>query len=190
MTTRRGAQRQSERGTTLLEAMISLSILLVGLVGMARLQVFGMTSTQGGRAHTVAMQLATELAAALERLPAIDPRISGSPGATADTPPSVFGRLLFLSTMPVSVHWFNDSDPIPGARLDASIERDPLDGTLPIYQRRWTVWDAGVTASGTAAKVIAVSVVYRERAINAPREVVVYGHSELRGDFMANINAF
>ncbi len=79
---------------------------------------------------------------------------------------------------------------MPGARLDSTLERDPTDSSSPIYRRRWTVWDAGVAANGTAAKVIAVSVIYRERAIPTPREVVLYVHSEIRGNFMANINAF
>ncbi len=79
---------------------------------------------------------------------------------------------------------------MPGARLDSTLERDPADPTVPIYQRRWTVWNAGVTANGTAAKVIAVSVIYRERTIPTLREVVLYVHSEIRGNFMANINAF
>jgi prolipoprotein diacylglyceryltransferase len=79
---------------------------------------------------------------------------------------------------------------VPGARLDSTLERDPQDSTLPVYRRRWTVWDAGVSSSGAAAKIVAVSVVYRERTIATPREVVLYVHSEIRGNFMANINAF
>jgi type IV pilus assembly protein PilV len=188
----RHAARRGERGTTLLEAMISLAILLVALVGMARLQVFGMSSTQGARAQTVATQLAAELGGALSRLPAEDARLVGTPSAssTPDVPPANFGRILSVGTSAAGIHVFDDANPVPGARLDATLERDPADATLPIYRRRWTVWDAGVTSSGTAAKVIAVSVVYRERTLPAPREVVLYVHSEIRGNFMANINAF
>jgi hypothetical protein len=171
--------------------MISLSILLIGLVGMAQLQVYGMTATQGGRAHTVAMQLATELGAALERLPASDGRVGGAAGLTDDTPPAAFGRLLPLGIPTGShIHTWSDDSPIPGARLDSTLERHPEDATKPLYARRWSVWNAGVTASGAAAKVIAVSVIYRERTLANPREVVVFVHSEIRGNFMANINAF
>lgn len=190
--TRPRSRRRGERGTTLLEAMISLAILLVGLLGMARLQIWGMTATQGARATTVATQLASELGGALSRMPANDPRLNGTPSATAtpDIPPANFGAILSIGPSAPGVHAFDDADPIPGARLDAALERDPQDSTLRVYQRRWTVWDAGVSSSGSAAKIIAVSVVYRERTIPTPREVVMYVHSEIRGNFMANINAF
>lgn len=191
-TPRPRAPRRSERGTTLLEAMIALTILLIGLVGMARLQIFGMGATQGARAQTVATQLAAELASALTRLPADDARLSGtqSNAATPNTPPANFGRLATIGTSVTGLHVFDDANPIPGARLDATLPRDPEDPTSPIYHRRWTVWDAGVAANGVAAKVVAVSVTFRERTIATPREVVVYVNSEVRGSFMANINAF
>lgn len=183
-------RRTPGRGSALLEAMIALSVLLIGLVGMARLQIYGMGATQGARAFTTASQLAAELAAALERLPAGDPRLSGAPGPTPTTPPTPFGSLRWGGVTSPSVHLWSDAAPVPGARLDGTLERDPGDWTQPIYVRRWTVWDVGVAANGTAAKVIAVSVIYRERAIGIPREVVRYVHSEVRGNFMANITAF
>lgn len=193
MTTRRHA-RSGERGSTLLEAMVALSILLVGLLGMARLQIYGLAATQGARAHTIAMQLASELGAALERLPSDDGRISGSHGTTVNDPPANFGRILKSNgTVPTTgVHeWSDDADKvIPGARLESTLERDPANPSQPAFRRRWTVWDTGVTGSGAAAKLIAVSVVYRERGVPNPREVVIYVHSELRGSFMANIAAF
>jgi hypothetical protein len=88
------------------------------------------------------------------------------------------------------VHAWDDSNAVPGARLDATLERDPTNAALPVFQRRWTVWDAGVAANGTAAKIIAVSVIWRERTIAIPKEIVVYVNSEVTGAFMANINAF
>lgn len=47
---RRRTRRHGERGSALIEAMVALTILLVGLVGMARLQYYGMHATQGARA--------------------------------------------------------------------------------------------------------------------------------------------
>lgn len=179
-----------DRGSTLIEAMVALTILLVGLTGMARLQYYGMSATQGARAATTAAELANELCSALERLPASDPKLGGASGPTATTPPPGFGPQLFASGGGVTVHPWDDAAPIPGARLDATLERDPNDGTKPIYQRSWTVWDVGAAAGGTAAKVIAVSVIYRERTITVRREVLRYVHAEVRGSFMANITAF
>jgi type IV pilus assembly protein PilV len=187
---KRTGDRRGERGVTLLEAMIALSILLVGLLGMARLQIWGMSATQGARAQTIATQLAAELGAGLMRLDAKDPRLSGASGATSSTPPSAFGRLLQVGTTGSLVHTFDDANPVPGARLSATLERDPSSSADPVYQRRWTVWDVAVTSSGTASKVIAVSVIWRERTLPVPREVVLYVHSEAQGSYLSNINAF
>lgn len=191
MRTRDRTGRKDERGTTLLEAMISLSVLLIGLLGMAGLQIFGIGTTQGARAHTIATQLASELGAALTRLETADHHLDGAEGVSPNTPPTTFARLLPLGVPTTAlVHVWSDATPIPGARLDSALERDPEDVTRAVYQRRWTVWDAGVTANGTVAKVVAVSVIYRERMIATPKEVVLYVHSEVRGNFMANVNAF
>ncbi|MGB8932835.1 MAG: hypothetical protein WCC48_16445 [Anaeromyxobacteraceae bacterium] len=182
-------RRHGERGSALIEAMVALTILLIGLVGMARLQYYGMHATQGARALTTATQLAAELGAALERLPSADARVSGADGATTTTPPSPFGSLLWAGS-PTATHlhtWNDTTQFIPGARLDSTIEQDPDAPGQPLYKRRWTVWNVGVTATGAAAKVIAVSVVYHERSIGLPREVVRLVHSEVRGDFMANL---
>jgi type IV pilus assembly protein PilV len=181
---RRGS---GERGATLLEAMIALSVLLIGIVGMAKLQIFGMASTQGARAQTQATQLAQELAGALAQLPSSDSRLSGLGGTT---PPTPFGALGSDTPTGTNLHTWSDASAVPGARLDATLERNPEDSTQPIFRRRWTVWDAGVTGNGTAAKIIAVSVVWRERTIARPREIVVYVNSEVAGAFMANITAF
>jgi type II secretory pathway pseudopilin PulG len=194
MRTNRRFPRSGARGSSLLEAMIALAILLVGLLGMMRLQFYGMSATQGARAQTVATQLATELAAGLERLSADDLRLTGSSGATDSTPPATFGYILgaggSVPTTGANLHTYQDSNPIPGVRLDATLERDPEDSTKPIYQRSWTVWDAGTTTGGAASKVIAVSVIYRERTLSQRREIVVYAHSAVTGSFMANLNAF
>lgn len=182
--------RRLERGTTLLEAMIALAILLVGLLGMAQLQFYGMNATQGARARTIATQLASELAGALGRLDAADPHLDGVAGPDDTTPPATFGDLLPLGVPTTGVHVWSDSDPVPGAHLDASLEGDPENPGQPLYHRRWTVWNTGVAAAGVAAKLVAVSVIYRERGIPRPREVVVYVSSQVTGSFMANINAF
>jgi type IV pilus assembly protein PilV len=178
--------RRGERGTTLLEAMLALSILLIGLLGMARLQVWGMSSTQGARAQTQASQLASELGSALSRL---DPANGLLSGATGATPPPGFGRLLQVGVTGLA-HTFDDSSPVPGVRLNAALERDPTDSSNPLYVRRWTVWDVASTSSGAASKIIAVSVIWRERTVAIPREVVLYVHAEAKGNYLTNINAF
>lgn len=184
----RRTHRRMDRGMTLIEAMIALAVLLIGILGMLKLQVYGMSATQGARSQTVATQLATELAGALSRLPIDDGRISGAAGADDVTPPATFGSLLAdPSATGVHLHAWSDASPIPGARSDASIERDPADPTQPLYRRRWTVWNVGSTAAVVPAKVIAVSVIFRERTVARPREIVVLAHNELPNAFMANV---
>lgn len=190
MPTTQRRRSKAERGTTLLEAMIALTVLLVGLLGMAQLQIYGVGTTQGARAQTTATQLALELAHGLALLPHDDGRLSGAAGSTPDTPPATFGYLLPLGVPTTGVHEYDDDAPIHGTRLDANLERDPEDPTRPVFRRRWTVWDVGVTATGAAARIVAVSVIWRERTVARPREIVLYVHTELRGSFMANINAF
>lgn len=184
-------RRDHERGTTLVEAMVALAILLVGLLAMARFQIYGMTTTQGARAYTVASELAVELANGLSALPYNDARLSGVDSATPGVPPSGFGPLINATLPATGVHDYDDSNLIPQTHRDAELERDATDPTLPVYRRRWSVWNvATTTTNNVTAKLIAVSVIWRERGLPNPREIVVYVHSELRGSFMADLNAF
>lgn len=147
----------SPRGSTLLEVMIALSILAVGLLAMMRLQVLGFTSNQGARAQMEAAELAQELAAALERLPFTDARLAAT---------SSFGSLLTPSAQAGAVD-YADFAAITGVRPESAI---PALGGAPVYERRWTVQ----SVAGGTAKIVAVSVVYRERTIALPREVLIY----------------
>lgn len=162
-----------ERGLTLLEVMVSLSILLVGLLGMMQLQIWGLTANQGGRAHTQAMQMARDLAAGLEKLPFEDARLT----ATAE-----FGRLVQADgALPAG--GFNDyasATAVPGVQAAVPSE----------FRRLWTVQDAAVAGSGVATKIVAVSVVYRERTLPQLREVVLYVQQSNRKLLSSNLAAF
>lgn len=172
------AARSTARGTTLLEAVIALTILLIGLLGMMRLQVWGSNSDEGARSHTVAMQLGQELLAGLERLPVDDARIKEQ--FTGTTPPAGFGALLATGSLPTTpfTAW-SDSTPVPGVTPDAELSArtgmDSIDGSLPRFQRRWTVWMPTTPMTTGGTKVIAVSVGWRERGFPRLREVVLYG---------------
>jgi prepilin-type N-terminal cleavage/methylation domain-containing protein len=171
MTRRRMQPRH--RGMTLLEVMISLSILLVGLVGMMQLQIWGIGSNQGARAHTQAMQLARDLAAGLEKLPFDDARLV-STGTT-------FGRLVQSDgTLQSGYYDYASSTAIPGVQATVP----------PDFQRLWTVRDVATTGSGVGAKVIAVSVAYRERRLRDLREVVLYVQQSNRKLIAANAAAY
>jgi prepilin-type N-terminal cleavage/methylation domain-containing protein len=159
------------RGFTLIEVMVSLGILSVGLLSMARLQAFGLHSNQGARATMRATQLAEELRGGMDLLAYGDAAFTAS-GTSGNAAPTVFGTLLFAGTSPPAHAW-SDSTPMPGVTLDSALERDPVTGG-PLYQRRWTVWDYSPAPGSTAsAKVVAISVLYSERG-SGQREVVLY----------------
>jgi type IV pilus assembly protein PilV len=163
--------RRSHHGFTLLEVMIALSVLLIGLTGMLRLQIFGITANGGGRMHTHAEEIARELAAGLERLQFGDTLLADT-GATADVPPEPFGPLVDPDTGALrgGAHEWSDAVPVPGVRLE-----DDLPGEPGVYQRRWTVWGYAETPGGVpAVRIVAVSVAYREPSLPRLREVVVY----------------
>jgi type IV pilus assembly protein PilV len=174
-TTPRPPSQRGSRGVALLEVMISLTLLSIGLMGTMRLQILGITANGGAHSTTFAGQLATELAAALERLEFDDARLAGASGTSAPTP---FGRLLGGDPSGTHVHQWSDSAPMLGVRQDATLPPDPLDSSRPLYVRRWAVWDyENNTPTGQAAtKVISVSVIYKERGNAAERELVILTH--------------
>jgi type IV pilus assembly protein PilV len=166
------------RGVTLLEAMVSLTLLLVGITGMLQLQIFAASSDEGARANTAAVQVARELLAGLQQLGPEDPRLDEH--FVSDTPPAEFGHLLVGNTLTGATYkTYSDASPLPGVRTDADFlaagVTDPVDGTLPRFQRRWMVWmpTSAITVDGS--KLIAVSVTWREKTFTGLREVILYG---------------
>jgi prepilin-type N-terminal cleavage/methylation domain-containing protein len=179
---------RADHGFTLVEIMVALVILLVGILGLMRLQMFGLHANQASRTHTSALQLARELALGLEQLPWSDSQVAPTGAAGPAPVPSAFGRILDGNV--TSYRTWSDSTPVPGARLDSQItERDP-DGT-PTFKRRWTVWNYTDTSGRLAGgKLIAVSVVFHERTSPIAYEVVYYGFQGNPGAVIANAGAY
>lgn len=190
----RPAALRHDRGTTLIEAMIALTILLIGMVGMMRLQVYGITSNAGARSQTQALQLARELAAALEQLPPDDALIAED--FTGTEPPDEFGRLVTGNVLAASGYkaWSDSSASVRGATTDARIValhgHDPLDASLPRFQRRWQVWQMDTATTTGGVKGIAVSVTYREPSLPGLREVVLLTQVSNTGLFSAFAAAY
>jgi prepilin-type N-terminal cleavage/methylation domain-containing protein len=173
-------------GFTLIEVMVALVVLLVGVLGLMRLQMMGVHANQASRVHTQALEIARELSLGLERLDWGDTRVSGSAGAS---PPAVFGHLLD-SGATSGFHTWDDGSPVPDVRLDSQITERDADGT-PTFKRRWTVWEyTDGTGRPAGGRLIAVSVVFHERANAIPYEVVYYGFQADRGSVMANAGAY
>jgi len=186
--------RHGDRGLTLIESMISLAVLTIGMLGLMHLQVFGITSNQGGRARTQAAQLARELVAALERLDPLDPLLD--PTQTAPEPaagtmgPAGFGGLLGATSD--SRPWSDTylSGQMTGVTRDSSLERDPDNASAPVFARRWSVWQIQTANTTSAVRAIAVSVIYRERTMPQRREVVLYTQVTNPGAAVVNASAY
>jgi type IV pilus assembly protein PilV len=171
-----GARNARAGGMTLIEVMMSMAILLLGMLGMMALQIWGLNSNQGARATTTAAQLARELATGLERLPFNDPRLAKT---------ILFGGLLQSNGSAPSSGYTSFAG-VPGVRGDDVIERM---ASGPVYQRRWTVRTTQ-TAGQDSVKLIAVSVIYRERRLPRPKEIVVYTANVNRQLLATNIGAY
>ena len=164
--------RRSSRGFSLIEVMVAMTILLVGMLGLMRLQIVGLAWNQSARAQSRAVELALELRAGLEQLPYGDPHlaVTGSWGATRPTP---FGALLSGTTVASGATAWSDASPIPGVTLDSAIEPGPSGG--PRFVRRWTVWGyTSMSSMNAGALIIAISVIWVDKGSLQPREVVVY----------------
>jgi type IV pilus assembly protein PilV len=183
--------RPTDRGTTLIEAMVALTILLIGLLGMMQLQVLGITSNAGARSHSQALQLAHELASALEQLDAKDALIElpNNLHFTGATPPAGFGSVLSApNTLRPSTAFTEFADSMVGslrgvttnAAIVSTYGKDPT-ADLPRFQRRWQVWQMDTASETGGVKAIAVSVTYREQRLPGLREVVLLTQVSNRG---------
>ncbi len=187
-------RRRPERGVTLLEAVISLALLLVGIVGMMHLQIVGVTADAGARAQTRAFQLARELVTGIEKLDPADPLVASHHSGAS--PPPAFGRLLLPDgTVATSGYTpWDDAKPIAGVTTDAALlareGADPGDATRPLFQRRWSVWQAETAAATGGVNLVAVSVTYREKALPGIREVVLLTHVSNQGLSGAFVSAY
>ncbi len=168
-------------GYTLIEVMASLAILLVGMLGMMQFQVLSLYWNQSARGQSRATELA------LEQLPYTDARLTATGGTWGTTAPTPFGSLLGSSSLSSAYAW-DDTKPMAGVTPDSRLEKDPLDSSKPLYVRRWTVWGyTGMTSMNAGSLIIAISVIYHDKATAHPREVVVYTQRTNQAAIFANI---
>lgn len=171
--------RRSSRGFTILEAVIALTVMLIGIVGTLSTVLYGTMSDRASRSQTLATGVAEELMGALLALPPTDPHLTVN--VASGTTPSTFGPLLSGTGSVTSsgAHVWSDSSPIAGVRTDAQLQGD-AEKPLQV-ERRWVVWDYTPPGmpGGSIVRLISVSVIYRDPM---RREVVLYGE---RTDFGA-----
>lgn len=170
------------RGAMLIEAMVAMGVLAFGILALMQLQVLGIYSNKGARAHTSASQLARELATGLESLPFDSPLLA---------PTAEFGaRLNPITNTVLPAVEYADASPIPGVRPNVTIERSRVDSAFPAFRRRWTVQDFGATGAGVPARMIAISVIWEERGLADLREHVIYVSKPNPGLILANAAAY
>lgn len=181
---------RTPRGSTLIEAVIALSVLLVGMLGMIELQVWGMSSNQRANSQAYAMELARELATGLAQLQYNDPLLAPT---VSDPPPASFGPLIQPTgnfNTGAFTQWSDtDVGEMPNVRLNTAIPPSQITAGQPMYQRSWSVWAPGGMAE-QYVKVVSVSVVYYERTFQTPQEVNVYTQISNTGAAVANTGAY
>lgn len=122
---RRRAAGRAESGLTLLEVMISLSILAVGLLAMLAMQASALKQGRYGRHTTMGAQIARDEMELLKRVPWADPRIQPT-GWTAPT------------AVPVTVQTPAGAIQEQVFNVSRRVTQDPADANLRLVDVRVT----------------------------------------------------
>jgi type IV pilus modification protein PilV len=182
-------RRRSERGFSLVEALIASIVMLVGLLGLAALQVVGVRSNHFGRHMTQASQLAQDLIENLQRWDYNDARLSpalarswnaqdaastaavnnewdmGRGAAATHTDGSSYtadfseGTANANKTAALNAAFCTPSP--PGCPYTGLSGDVDGDGVLD-YQRYWNVWTTTFDGTTTTGKFIQVIVRWKE----------------------------
>ncbi len=180
------AQRRGRRGFSIIEAMIASIVMLVGLLGLASLQIVGVRSNHFGRHMIQGSQLAQDLIENLQRWDYNDVRLTPAvqrswnvqnPASTTavDTEWDM-GRGVSATHTDGSTYTADFTDGATNATKTAALDATfcatgcPYiglssdvdgDGVLD-YQRYWNVWTTSFDGSTTTGKFIQVIVRWKE----------------------------
>ena len=180
------AQRRGQRGFSIIEAMIASIVMLVGLLGLASLQIVGVRSNHFGRHMTQGSQLAQDLIENLQRWDYNDVRLTPAvqrswnvqnPASTTavDTEWDM-GRGVSATHTDGSTYTADFTDGTTNATKTAALDATfcatgcPYiglsgdvdgDGVLD-YQRYWNVWTTTFDGSTTTGKFVQVIVRWKE----------------------------
>jgi len=182
----RPAQRRSQRGFSIIEAMIASIVMLVGLLGLASLQIVGVRSNHFGRHMTQGSQLAQDLIENLQRWDYNDARLTPTvqrswnvQNAASTAAVDVeweMGRGVSATHADGSPYTADFSDGTTNASKTSALDATfcaagcPYiglsgdvdgDGVLD-YQRYWNVWTTSFDGSTTTGKLIQVIVRWKE----------------------------
>lgn len=133
---------RSSRGTTLIEAMIAMAVLLVSFLALAGLQITAVRSARFGDRMEQASSLATDLEENIKLWPYSDPRLAAADTVVATS--AVTGWDLGNQSTPSPVPQNDDSSLGTYTGLSADVDRD---GTND-FQRYWTVHAVDPSGAG------------------------------------------
>jgi prepilin-type N-terminal cleavage/methylation domain-containing protein len=180
--------RRMDRGFSLIEAMVASVVMLIGLLGLAGLQVIGMRANNLGKRMAQASLLAQDLAQQMQLWQYADtrlsPQASASPAHTgmySDTNHADIAKFWDLQNTAALQSNVDGStvtcDYTDGAAGAAAVNQlaanytgvlSPVDTSLPtaeqtVFQRYWNVFLIDLSGSGTAqGKLVQVVVRWKE----------------------------
>jgi prepilin-type N-terminal cleavage/methylation domain-containing protein len=180
--------RRMDRGFSLIEAMVASVVMLIGLLGLAGLQVIGMRANNLGKRMAQASLLAQDLAQQMQLWQYDDarlvPQASASPAHTgmySNTNHADIAKFWELqntaalnSGVDGSSVTFDFTDGAAGAAFVNQLSANytgvlsPVDTSLPtaeqtVFQRYWNVFLIDLNGSGTAqGKLVQVVVRWKE----------------------------
>ena len=182
-----------DRGFSLVEAMIASAVMLIGLLGLAGLQIVGLRANNLGKRMAQASLLAQDLAQNMQIWSYSDPRLVPQNDVTLHGNTNAPGIAKYwdltnsdvlVSNVDGSALTFDYTDGGAGAtqlnQLAAGYSgvRSPTDSSLPageqvIFQRYWNVYNIDLTGSGTPqGRLVQIVVRWKEprfgyRQVNA-----------------------
>ncbi|MFL5380593.1 MAG: hypothetical protein ACJ787_21965 [Myxococcales bacterium] len=173
--------RNHRRGFSTIEAMTASAVMLVGLLGLASLQVVGVRSNHFGRHLAQASSLAQDLAENIQRWDYADSRLTPGTVRSWNVNDSA-------STSAVDVEWdmgrgdvathpdgsayradFSDKPSDSNARASSTLataytglSTDTDGDSVPDYVRYWNVWSTSFDGVAPTGKTIQIVVRWKE----------------------------
>jgi prepilin-type N-terminal cleavage/methylation domain-containing protein len=145
-------KHRTERGFSLIEAIVAIGVLSIGLMAMAGLMARMMSTTSRSGYMSIAMQLASEKLEDLNRYPAQDPNVAVS-GSSAGNLTSDVVATVTSGSETASVNYFDEIrlSATGGAASEVETQVDPDTGDT-VYINISHAPDGTVTSSsGTTA---------------------------------------
>ena len=183
------ARRPGQRGFSIIEAMIASIVMLVGLLGLAALQIIGVRSNHFGKHMTQASQLAQDLVESIQRWDYNDARLTpavarswnaqDSASTAAVDKESDMGRGVAATHTDGSTYTADFTEGTTNSSKTSALAAafctpNPPgcpyiglsgdvdgDGVLD-YQRYWNVWTTTFDGSTTTGKFVQVIVRWKE----------------------------